>query len=271
MLGLGTVHHFALKPGHPQGVELFLLLRRAMGTGVVLHIASFARQRQIRRWKGQLAQGNRGNHEVETAGRPKKAKRFAMGEHPEHRVLALLQELWQRLDQQGQGDLEGIHVGLDSHVHAQGLHELSDHEHHQDVLLDEDGVTAPPVMPSQWLFEGQKSEFHVPMTGIQPSDVGHGEQGRVKHMGERAAHLRAIGETQQAHQVTGACAMGGAEPEQSIEDAFVPREDLLELVGGFLASAADKPVLHLREVVKPGKAEVPQIEEDETAQRQAEP
>src|SRR5579859_1752843 len=73
----------------------FFLLGRAMGTRVVLDVASFARQGQIRRREGQLAKGKVRKHEVETASRPKEAEFFVMGEDPGDRVLSLLQELWQ--------------------------------------------------------------------------------------------------------------------------------------------------------------------------------
>jgi hypothetical protein len=38
-------------------------------------------------------------------------------------------------------------MGLEGARHAQSLRQLSDHEDHQDLLLDEPGMATSPVMP----------------------------------------------------------------------------------------------------------------------------
>jgi hypothetical protein len=38
-------------------------------------------------------------------------------------------------------------MGLDGDLHAQSLYQLSENEDHQDLLLDEQGMATPPVLP----------------------------------------------------------------------------------------------------------------------------
>jgi hypothetical protein len=38
-------------------------------------------------------------------------------------------------------------MGQDGDRHAQSLHQLSDNEDHQDLLLDEPGMATPPGLP----------------------------------------------------------------------------------------------------------------------------
>ena len=57
--------------------------------------------------------------------------------------------------------------------------------------------------------------------------------------------------------------MGGAQPDQRIEDLMMAVVDMQQAIAGLLAQPRDPPVTHGAQIIEPGKAEIAQVEEEE--------
>ena len=91
------------------------------------------------------------SHNLEACALANEPQMAAKGEHPGDGALALTDEMGNVLDQQGQGNVEGVNVGLCRDFQAHGLQELSEDEHHPHLLHDEQPLATPPVVQPQML------------------------------------------------------------------------------------------------------------------------
>ena len=95
--------------------------------------------------------GNLRSHDLQARALANEAEVLAMGEHPVDGVLALTDEMGHILNEQGQGNVKGINVGLYRDFNAHGSRELRDDEHRPHLLHDEQALATPPVVQSQML------------------------------------------------------------------------------------------------------------------------
>lgn len=102
------------------------------------------------------------------------AERLAVGEDPVERMLPVADQLGDILQKPRQGDIKGVTADFGSDLEAEGLPEVSQQEHNRDLLQDE-GLTAPPMVQAEQVFEGQESQFDIPPAGVQAGNLLHRE------------------------------------------------------------------------------------------------